>query len=111
MIFASGRGMEKESHPASERFLAGEVFGLDAFTCHVFFLVRAVLFFQPLRHFGDVFPGANVCAFGFCHSQTNFMALTIRTWAQLTNFNWVKLENMTGGVKAGGGQADRPKQD
>ena len=103
--------MEEKSLPASEGFPAGEVLGLDAFARHVFFLVRAVLFLQPLRHFGDVFTGANVCVSGFSPVQINFVPLTVRAWAQLTNFNCVKLEKMAEGVKTRGDPDDRPRQD
>ena len=77
--------MEKESHPASEGFPAGEVLGLEAFARHVFFLVRAVLFLHPFRHLGNGFAVVNLVTFSSGHSsiQLENFPLTIRRFRSL----------------------------
>ena len=61
--FLEPRGVVGEENlvdDVGQLFLAGEVFRHDAFARHVFLLVRAMFFLHPLRHFGNVFAGANV---------------------------------------------------
>jgi len=50
-----------------EVFFAGQVPGVDTFPGHVLFLVRATLFLEPIRHFGNVFAGTDVLSFGSGH--------------------------------------------
>ncbi len=53
-------GQENLIYQVSNFLFSVDVRGLNTLTRHVLLLVRAVLFFQPFRHFGNVLARTNV---------------------------------------------------
>src|SRR5262249_7188149 len=62
-----------------ELILTRQILGEDTLARHVFLFVRAPLLLQPVRHFGHIFPRADVHSFGSSHN-----SVIIQDWTPAT---------------------------